>query len=184
MSSNFHYDRFSEIAGNSILSLLESVEPKTINNELAIRRIWDNVRIAMLNEMSNGQLFESVVNNSNPPTTEMSEESVNSIFNVAGIKILSLEKIANEYRGFDKPTDQFWWWLVTTSFGKIVIGWRKNVIHIDWRDTKIPIIITDDDVTKSKYSVHAWSRLDASKYLLTLKSVVVDSIKADPITES
>ena len=59
-------------------------------------------------------------------------------------------------------------WLVKTSYGLIQIGWRKRVIAIEWSDTPIRTIVTDDNVTKSDTMVHAWSEETALKYLKAL----------------
>lgn len=61
------------------------------------------------------------------------------------------------------------WWLVKTKYGLIQIGWRKRVISIDWLDTDIPALITQEDVTKSPTSVHAWTFVKALEYLTELK---------------
>lgn len=107
----------------------------------------------------------------------MQEENVRAIFLLAGIRVIFLEKVANRYRGLDKPTAEYWWWAVETRFGKVVIGWRKNVIHIDWEDTGMVINVTEDNVTKSGRSVHAWSELKALEYLITWNAEASKRIK-------
>lgn len=57
---------------------------------------------------------------------------------------------------------------VKTPAGLIVIGWRKRVINIDWHDTPIRKIITEDPNTKSETMVHAWNNQEALKYLTAL----------------
>lgn len=60
------------------------------------------------------------------------------------------------------------WWLVKTSVGCIELGWRKRVMNIDWSDTPIRKVITEDDTTKSETMVHAWTTLKAMEYLTAL----------------
>ena len=60
------------------------------------------------------------------------------------------------------------WFLVTTKIGVIKIGWRKRVIEIDWSETDIRRIISDDDVTKDQTMIHAWGYEKAAEYLEAL----------------
>ena len=57
------------------------------------------------------------------------------------------------------------WFLVTTKIGVIKIGWRKRVINIDWSETEVRKIISDDDVTKDETMIHAWAYEKAAEYL-------------------
>lgn len=61
------------------------------------------------------------------------------------------------------------WFVVTTSLGRIKIGWRKSVINIDWSESISKIDGTKDfvkqDVTKGEKYIHAWSVKDAEKYI-------------------
>jgi hypothetical protein len=67
----------------------------------------------------------------------------------------------------DKP-----WFKVTTSIGRFIIGWRKNVINIDWSETivkdKGKDIFPDVKSTVGEKNIHAWSYLDAGKFIATL----------------
>lgn len=93
---------------------------------------------------------------------ELTEEEVNLLFQKVGIEILAKYRIENEY--WDLPS-AYCWWLVKIKEGLIKLGWRKRVIEIDWSDTKIEKIVTEDQVTKSKTYVHAWSFDKAVEYL-------------------
>jgi len=69
------------------------------------------------------------------------------------------------------------WFIVTTSVGRIRIGWRKRVILIDWSDTvpkdrvavsptkKAEELFPKEDVTKDTHMIHAWSYDKATAYL-------------------
>lgn len=61
------------------------------------------------------------------------------------------------------------WFIVTTTLGRIKIGWRKRVIEIDWSDSKSDVNgekdFSKDNVTKGRKDIHAWSLKDAQRYL-------------------
>lgn len=59
-------------------------------------------------------------------------------------------------------------WLVKTEIGLVEVTPRKRVIAIDWSDTAVRKIVTNDDVTKSETDVHAWQVEDALRYLKEL----------------
>ena len=95
---------------------------------------------------------------------------------LSGIPCESYWEIANRYR---ETTSRYWskndvvgpWWLVKTPAGMICIGWRTQVIEIDWSDTRRPLptdSITTDDVIKDPMLVHAWSYAKAVEYLTAL----------------
>lgn len=98
---------------------------------------------------------------------EMTEKDVDTLFHTAGIEVLAKWKIQNAYYGAsaDGRIPSVPWWLVKTNFGLIQLGWRKRVISIDWSDTPIRFVVTEDDVTKSAEYVHAYSMEDATKYM-------------------
>lgn len=64
------------------------------------------------------------------------------------------------------------WFVVTTSVGRITIGWRKRVIEIDWESIKAAKtaeeLFPKDDVTKTSRLIHAWSVEDAKRYIDTV----------------
>lgn len=82
-----------------------------------------------------------------------------------------VEEIPNQYCPHsccvDKP-----WLIVTTTKGRIKIGWRKKVINIDWSDSIIEKTAEDlfpkEDVTKDKKLIHAWGYDKAKGYLSIL----------------
>ena len=98
---------------------------------------------------------------------ELKETEVESIMELAGIKILATPyKLMNEYHS-GSSEKQYWhpWWLLKTEYGFIKIGWRKRVIHIEWTDTKIRAIVTKDELTKDECYVHAYTVAKAVEYL-------------------
>lgn len=98
---------------------------------------------------------------------ELSKKQLEGIFELAGIKILALKELKNQYWG-DLPDGAYPWWFVKTEAGWIEIGWRKRVISIDWSDTPVRHVITADDVTRCETYVHAWSEAKAVEYVTAL----------------
>lgn len=78
-----------------------------------------------------------------------------------------VEETKNEY--LSDETGMFPWYIVTTKFGRIKIGWRKSVINIDWTDSDIKSepedIFADEDVTKGPRYIHAHGYETAKKYI-------------------
>lgn len=64
------------------------------------------------------------------------------------------------------------WFVVTTKIGHFTIGWRKRVIHIDWKATvgtkTAAELFPSENVTKDDCSIHAWSFEDARRYIETI----------------
>lgn len=114
--------------------------------------------------------------------TELKETEVLNIMELAGIKVLGTPyALMNEYHsgGRDRNGEkQYWhpWWLVKTQYGFIKIGWRKRVIHIEWTDTPIRAIVTEDELTKDPYYVHAYSITKAVEYLTEWNKVASQSV--------
>ncbi len=108
----------------------------------------------------------------------MKKEEAQSIFVLAKIIVMDIRPLPDGY-GYP-PTDERYfstlpekvWWFVKTPSGWVEIGWRKRVISINWSDTNIKKIVTQDDVTKNDWIVHAWSVEKAIEYL----SVIADEL--------
>lgn len=111
----------------------------------------------------------------------MTEEKVKALFLLADIKVLKLWKLENKY--WPKTyTDMIManpWWLVKTPIGLIEIGNRKRVVNIDWSDTNIRKIITEDDVTKDVTMVHAWTDEKIIEYLKALNKAAREVTNAN-----
>lgn len=129
----------------------------------------------------------------------MTKEQVGGLFTLAGISAERFWRLPNQYHcgasgGGNVRLPQFYdegrtlldrdmldflsmaiptlcdpWWLIKTPFGLIEIGWRKRVISIDWSDTAARVVVTSDEVTKDRTSVHAWSEEKALEYLKALR---------------
>lgn len=103
----------------------------------------------------------------------MKEAKVRAIFELADIEVLGLYELANQYLPrcpeYQDLINATPWWLVKTKYGLIEIGWRKRVISINWEDTKLDFLVSEDDVTKSGSGIHAWSYIKAVEYLSSLR---------------
>ncbi len=97
---------------------------------------------------------------------EISELEVIALFQLAAIPIAKCWSTKNLYwnSGNAHP-----WWLVKTGRGIVRVGWRKRVLEIDWSDTDVRCVVTDDQVTKGDDHVHAWKIDDAVRYLIRLR---------------
>jgi hypothetical protein len=82
-----------------------------------------------------------------------------------------MDEIPNEYCRCDKCMP---WSLLRTAVGDIRIGWRKQVISINWEDTGValPDLFKEEDVTKNAFLVHAWSEAKAVRYLMKLRDAL------------
>ena len=124
------------------------------------------------------------------------EENVKALFTTCGFVVNRVFKLENQYwpkpwfdekeircnphniirhskLNFENP-----WWLVYTNLGLIEIGPRKRVISIDWRETPLQEVVTEDDVTKAKTYVHAHNTDKMIEYLLKINKLLV-AIKKD-----
>ena len=95
------------------------------------------------------------------------KEGIISLF---GDNLIYVEEIPNQYYGDSDPYGKmFPWFRITTKVGHFVIGWRKRVIEINWKDTKCKIsansLFPDENVIKIDNTIHAWSLEDAKKYI-------------------
>lgn len=95
-------------------------------------------------------------------------EYFKDIFKGAGIEILELHSIVNEYSGCIHREP---WLNILTDKGTIKIGWRKRVTNIDFSEMDNDINVSkfiDDDVTKGKDYIHAWTKEKCVEYLKTI----------------
>jgi len=112
----------------------------------------------------------------NPKTKKETEE------NKELIKLfpqpIYVEEIPNQYCN-DWCCQHLPWFIVTTTIGRIKIGWRKRVINIDWSDTKCKIdgadLFPDEDTTIGNNYIHAWSLEKAKQYI----KIIINSCKAE-----
>lgn len=108
------------------------------------------------------------------------EEKARALLVTAGFEPLKMYRLENRYwpAAYVDLRRENPWWLAKTKFGLIEFGMRKRVLSIYWDDTKFRGIITEDDVTKEKDYVHAWTPAKAVEYLSILKN------RLDSLTQS
>lgn len=84
-----------------------------------------------------------------------------------------MRQIPNGYwRNADRPVPP--WWRVSSNIGEFEIGWRKRVVSIEfstdhpaWLD--LQGLFHDQNVTKERALIHAWSAQTASEYLKRIR---------------
>jgi hypothetical protein len=114
------------------------------------------------------------------------EGLVKAWFITTGFEVKDVFRLSNQYWGYSLDDCHYRvanpWWLVETDVGKIVLGPRKRVWHIDWERTTIRGIVTEEDITKGDTYVHSYSHADTVKYLASLRKIydksVTDAIRA------
>ena len=95
------------------------------------------------------------------------------LFRSAGFDSIYVETIDSEYCS-ESCCYKFPWIIVTTSKGRIKLGWRKSVMNLDWSDSDLGIdgekMFKDENVTKGTRYIHCWSKEKAIEYLKKLNS--------------
>lgn len=106
-----------------------------------------------------------------PARRESYRAEVQKIYSDAGVTAIFIESLPNGYCSrpccLNKP-----WFRVTSSIGHVVIGWRKSVMSISWKDSLIKAsgmeLFPTEDVTRLETEVHAWGTEKATKYIRRL----------------
>ena len=85
-----------------------------------------------------------------------------------GDRAIYVEEIRNGYSNRAEQS-HLPWFTVTTSIGRIKIGWRKRVVSIDWEDSLCKKdgseLFPDENVTKGGPYIHAWSKEKMIEYV-------------------
>ena len=100
------------------------------------------------------------------------------IFKSAGFGIIHVETIDNQYCS-NACCYKYPWIIVTTQKGRIMLGWRKRVINLDWSESDIKDIGTDlfkgEETTTGEHYIHCWSKDKAIEYLKKLNSKEINN---------
>lgn len=105
---------------------------------------------------------------------EQEQKEFRTILERAEIPYSEMLMVPNGYH--NQPFGTYFgpWFLVETPAGRIEIGWRKNVIHIDWSRTGLSAtgsdIVDQPKVTCWRTGVHAWGADKAVEALRKLWS--------------
>lgn len=110
----------------------------------------------------------------------MTRQEIEACFLLAGIELYAAVPSVNPYPGSQTIRGPVW--TCDTSFGRLVVGWRKRVVEIDWSDIgRFPDIIPDspqngyrrylhyDDVDQGPTYIHAYSLPNVARYLATFR---------------
>jgi hypothetical protein len=111
--------------------------------------------------------------NLDPEYAEQAKTEKSEILSLFDNRVIFVEEIPNGYCS-DYCCKHLPWFIVTTNKGRIKIGWRKRVIHIDWTDSIIKetseTLFPNEDVTKFDTTIHAWGLEKAKEYINLLLS--------------
>jgi hypothetical protein len=95
------------------------------------------------------------------------EAKFKQLFDKAGLDVLHMVNIQNEYWGDEIYATP--WFIVQADTFKMKIGWRKRVISIEIMDPDkaihLGLLFKDEDVTKEASLIHAWGYDKAEEYL-------------------
>jgi len=109
--------------------------------------------------------------NIDPKVKEQAAKDKQAISELFFGKEVFIEETKNEY-AIEMYAKQYPWFIVTTSKGRIKIGWRKRVLNISWDDSTIEEsaeeLFPDEDVTKFDKTIHAWGYAKAREYIYKL----------------
>jgi len=109
--------------------------------------------------------------NLDPQSKADALEQKTELLQAFGDRAIYVEEIPNGYCG-EYCCKHLPWFVVTTTKGRITIGWRKRVIQIDWHDSEIEAsaeeLFPDEDVTKYDNLIHAWGYDKAKEYIETI----------------
>lgn len=104
----------------------------------------------------------------NPESKKRADKDRCGILALFGNQLIYVNEIPNGYCS-EYCCKHLPWFIVTTNKGRIKIGWRKRVIHIEWTDTIIEdnaeTLFSEEDVTKYGKVIHAWGYEKAKEYI-------------------
>ncbi len=106
-----------------------------------------------------------------PAKRERERVGICGIYQSAGVDAIYMEPLANGYCS-EPCCLNLPWFRVTSKIGHVVIGWRKRVLSIDWKDSLVKAsgneLFPEENVTRWETGIHAWSTEDAAKYIRRL----------------
>lgn len=133
----------------------------------------------------------------NPETEERRQKTraeMTECFVEAGVGTIYVEEAPNEYHSDRDPYKEFEpWYVFTTAFGHVKVGWRRSVLVLDWSRTSLkardpetirrrkdytdPVttVLADElfpkaDATKDKFWIHVWGYKALVEHLRVLQA--------------
>jgi len=149
---------YSDLSGVQLEIFLDANRDLTENDKRQIALCADSLIVSLMDEKLN----------LDPKVREKAKKEREDILAVFSGRDIFVEETNNEY--FIMPYAKYYPWLiVTTSKGRIKIGWRKRVLNICWDDSIIKEsaeeLFPDEDVTKFDKTIHAWGYDKAREYI-------------------
>lgn len=139
--------------------------PLTDNDEMAMYKIADDAEAAIMTETM--RLDPEAARNRDEERIKLL-----ALFTATQGGLILAEPIPNGYCPrwccSQKP-----WYVVTTSKGRVTIGWRKRVIEISWEPrvgATAEELFPGEDSTKIDRMIHAWGYEKAQEYITKLLS--------------
>lgn len=153
---------------------------KTTSAENAIKYLVPDAESLLNAVRRQDRMLDPVVKQSEKDT----KSSIAKAFSQPG-GLIFMEAIPN---GYWRPTDPWSvgdpWYRVATSVGHFVVGWRKRVLHLDWKDTVLrsrkaegrnerPVpggeeVFPKEEVTRWESGIHAYGFDKLTEYIQTL----------------
>lgn len=103
-------------------------------------------------------------------------EQFTYLMKLAGFEVCIPTPLENGYwpDGYDDRDFYTYWYKFETELGVIAMGWRKHVIHIDWKATNLRLhpFFYKEDVTKTELLIHAWTFEKALQYLTEIRKAL------------
>jgi len=102
-------------------------------------------------------------------------EAYRALMMLTGFDYTSEHKLVNGYvsdRGTGNPQYSQPWMMFMTTWGPVVVGWRKRVINIEWHDSKYPSLVVEPPdlyITHGPGYIHCYGYGEALAALERLK---------------
>lgn len=126
-----------------------------------------NIAYKALDDLKN-QLIAVVIAR-DPEAQVKAKREREELLELFGDRPIFVEAIPNGYWNNDGHFRHLPWFIVTTSVGRIKIGWRKHVINIDWTETvgtrTAEELFPSESVTKGERMIHAYGYGKARQYV-------------------
>jgi hypothetical protein len=175
MSNNLDYNELYKVESAGVygafgLKILVAVHPPVEEGQPApvVDLDHETIRYAMGDVAKAIQKAVMVVQIAKMPQAQARAKSERE--NLLGVfpQPIFVEEIPNGYCP-DYCCVHLPWFIVTTTVGRIKIGWRKSVINLDWSETKgtktSAELFANENVTKDKRAIHAWDYQRAKAYV-------------------